>query len=281
MKRLRVRHEARFTYQGNANASYNEARMLPRDCSGQQVLSASLTITPHGPQFPYRDYWGTPVVGFEVLIPHSELCVVADSLVEVNRPLRLATRASWVEMRHEAEARSRLLEHITQTPRTEPTEEVFELARDLAASPRDPFDTAQAICEAIRDRIDYVPGVTGVGSTAKEAWAKGKGVCQDITHIALGALRSVGIPARYVSGYLHPDEMPQVGVTAQAESHAWLEWHSGSWMGFDPTNRIPVGDRHVLVARGRDYDDIAPVKGVYSGAVATELWVDVRITRES
>ncbi|MDR1513304.1 MAG: transglutaminase family protein, partial [Propionibacteriaceae bacterium] len=132
---------------------------------------------------------------------------------------------------------------------------------------------------AIRGQVEYVKGATGVKSTAAESWAGRRGVCQDITHIALGALRSVGIPARYVSGYLHPDAEPEVGQTKLGESHAWVEFFAGKWTGFDPTNRLPITDRHILVARGRDYDDIAPIRGVYNGEAVGEMFVTVELTR--
>ena len=92
-------------------------------------------------------------------------------------------------------------------------------------------------------------------------------------------LRSIGIPARYVSGYLHPNAEAEIGRTVAGESHAWVEWWDGDWIGYDPTNGKPVGEQHVLVARGRDYDDVAPLKGIYSGPRSAELGVRVEVTR--
>ena len=128
--------------------------------------------------------------------------------------------------------------------------------------------------------MEYVPGVTGVHTTAAEAWDERKGVCQDITHLALGALRRVGIPARYVSGYLHPRadaadrrdrrrRVARLGRVVLAASGAATT---------RPTS-IDIGDRHVLVGRGRDYDDVPPLRGVYAGPDASELFVTVEITR--
>jgi transglutaminase-like putative cysteine protease len=124
-------------------------------------------------------------------------------------------------------------------------------------------------------------GVTGVHTTAAEAWSGRRGVCQDIAHLALGALRSVGIPARYVSGYLHPKPDAAIGETVAGESHAWVEWFCGSWRGFDPTNLIDIGDRHVTVGHGRDYNDVAPLRGIYAGPSSSSLFVTVEITREA
>ena len=138
-----------------------------------------------------------------------------------------------------------------------------------------------ASTNAIGDAVEYMPGVTGVHSTASEAWPARQGVCQDIAHITLGALRSVGIPARYVSGYLHPNDHAEVGAPTVGESHAWVEWFAGDWQGFDPTNGIEIGDRHVLVGRGRDYNDVPPLRGVYAGPHKGDLHVQVLITREA
>ena len=131
------------------------------------------------------------------------------------------------------------------------------------------------------DAIDYMQGVTAVTSTAVDAWEARKGVCQDIAHIAIGALREVGIPARYVSGYLHPKPSAEVGEAVTGESHAWVEWFAGDWQGFDPTNNIEIGDRPVLVGRGRDYNDVPPLRGVYAGPGKSQLKVKVTITRET
>ena len=119
-------------------------------------------------------------------------------------------------------------------------------------------------------------------TSAREAWEQRKGVCQDLAHLTAGMLRSLGIPARYVSGYLLPDAAtPRSGGTVEGQSHAWVEWWLGAGSGWDPTNGIPVGSRHVLVARGRDYDDVPPLKGVYQGASSAMLGVGVELTRLS
>jgi transglutaminase-like putative cysteine protease len=154
-------------------------------------------------------------------------------------------------------------------------------AHEVRSRHETPYGAAREIAETVGKAVEYVQGVTGVQTTAADAWSKKHGVCQDITHITLGALRAVGIPARYVSGYLHPRPDAPIGETVTGESHAWVEWFSGSWHGYDPTNLIEIGDRHVLVGRGRDYRDVAPLRGVYAGPFTSSLFVRVEITRES
>ncbi|HTL39846.1 MAG TPA: transglutaminase family protein [Pseudolysinimonas sp.] len=281
MNRLRIRHVTGFHYDGEVTASYNEARMLPASSDGQLVLYANLEILPISSTHNYVDYWGTRVSSFEILTPHSELSLTATSLVEVRPREHPAHRLGWDALADRVESAIEYVEQLEQTPRTAPPAEVVQIARDIVATADTPCDAALQICRAIGDRIEYMPGVTGVHTTAAEAWEHRRGVCQDITHLAIGALRSVGIPARYVSGYLHPKPDAAVGETVAGESHAWVEWFCGDWRGFDPTNLIDIGDRHVTVGRGRDYNDVAPLRGVYAGPFGSKLFVTVEITREA
>ena len=254
-------------------------RMLPHSGGEQFVLQAGLDIRPGATQHSYLDYWGTRVSTFEVLTPHRELSVTATSLVEVRPSPVPRSELSWEELEVAAGSTIGLVEASTFSDATTPPAEVAELAREIAAVGAPVGETALEISRAVGGAMEYVRGVTGVHSTATEAWAERKGVCQDIAHVALGALRSVGIPARYVSGYLHPDPDADIGQTVVGESHAWVEWFAGEWRGYDPTNLKEVGELHVLVGRGRDYSDVTPLRGVYAGPGASELFVSVEVTR--
>ena len=280
MSRLRVRHVTGYRYGGQVTQSYNEARMLPSSGDGQFVLTAGLEISPMSGSHGYVDYWGTRVNSFEILTPHEGLSLTATSLVEVTRQPHEEPGLDREGLATAAAASVACQEQLEQTPLTAPPDEVRELAAQ-AAEGLEPCAAALAICRAVHERMVYMAGVTGVQSTAQESWAQGRGVCQDIAHIALGALRSVGIPARYVSGYLHPDPAFPLGVTVTGESHAWVEWYCGSWRGYDPTNDLEIGERHVLVGRGRDYSDVAPLRGIYAGPSGSRLFVEVEITREA
>ncbi|EXJ52072.1 MAG: transglutaminase [Microbacterium sp. 69-7] len=281
MMRLRIEHTTGFAYQGDVGASYNEARMLPISTDSQFVLSSQLDIDPSTSVNYYLDYFGTRVAAFDVLAGHRSLEITARSLVEVRpRPLEFP-ELSWERLAAESVRSIGTVEMLGQSTRTSPHPEVAELARDIAARHDEPARAALEIATAVGDAMEYMHGITGVHSTGAEAWVERKGVCQDITHITLGALREVGIPARYVSGYLHPQPDAEVGVPVTGESHAWVEWFSGGWQGFDPTNNAEIGDRHVLVGRGRDYNDIPPLRGVYAGPFKSNLHVKVTITREA
>lgn len=281
MKRLRIKHTTGFHYQGDVTASYNEARMLPVTTDDQLVLYSNLEILPISASHNYVDYWGSRVSSFEILTPHRELALTATSLVEVRPRPKVDHPMSWDDLAEAAERATEFVEQRGQTRQTKPPEEVARLAREIADDCVSPSEAAERICVAIGNSVEYMQGVTGVTTTAVEAWEHRKGVCQDIAHLALGALRSVGIPARYVSGYLHPKPSAAIGETVTGESHAWVEWFCGDWRGYDPTNLIEIGDRHVRVGRGRDYNDVPPLRGVYAGPFKSGLYVRVEITRES
>jgi len=281
VNRLRIKHSTGFRYEGEVTASYNEARMLPASSDGQLVLFSNLDILPISSQHSYVDYWGTRVASFELLTPHRELALTATSLIEVHTREHPSHGITWDELAETVGAVTETVEQLGQTRRTEPPVEVAELAKRILATTTNPCDAALEICMAIGNAVEYMQGVTGVHTTAAEAWAGRRGVCQDIAHLALGALRSVGIPARYISGYLHPLPNAAIGQTVAGESHAWVEWYCGTWRGFDPTNLIDIGDRHVAVGHGRDYNDVAPLRGVYAGPYGSQLFVKVEITREA
>jgi transglutaminase-like putative cysteine protease len=225
----------------------------------------------------YRDYWGAHVTAMEAIGDHSSLEVEATSTVERSNSIPLPTGGTWTDLT-DPRLRDHLNEFITLAERTAPSDELAHLASE-ARGPRSPRDTAYRVVEIVRDRMVYQTGATHVHSSAQQAWSEGRGVCQDFAHVTIGALRSLGLPARYVSGYLAPKREADVGETSKGESHAWVEFWDGGWVPFDPTNGVFVGLDHVVVVRGRDYSDVQPFKGVYSGAAESTMSVQVSFTR--
>lgn len=276
--RLAIVHETRFEYEGPASTSYNEARLTPLTTARQSVTDAMLEITPR-PAVVHRywDYWGTLVSAFDLSEPHSVLEVVSRSTVETNAALDPPDGVDWDELTSSARSDA-YAELLAVTPRTEVDADVVAA---LAADVRDvrPARAARLVADRVRENLEYVPGSTEVLTGAQEAWNQRAGVCQDIAHLTIGVLRRVGIPARYVSGYLHPDGDASVGQVSSGQSHAWVEWWCGGWWGYDPTNRAPAGHGHVIVGRGREYTDVPPLKGVYSGPPSTHVDVGVSVTR--
>ncbi|WP_062517284.1 transglutaminase family protein [Demequina gelatinilytica] len=276
MSTLRVEHRTAFTYASPIVSSYNEARLTPAWLPRQRVLESRVEVSPVTWRSSYRDYWEATVNVFEVLQPHEELTVVGSSLVEVASVPAREERATWDTLTG-PRFQDLLSEYLGLSDVTEPTEELAEFAREAAGRDQ-PDATARAICDHVYDQMKYVPGATTVHTPARDAWAARSGVCQDFAHLAIGALRTVGIPARYVSGYLHPKRDAEIGETVSGESHAWVEWWTGDWYGFDPTNDREVGDHHVIVARAREYTDVPPLTGVVAGST-TALDVTVKVTQ--
>jgi transglutaminase-like putative cysteine protease len=284
--RLRIEHTTRVTYAGPVLTSFNEARMTPLTLPTQTTLESRVIAGPGVPVWSYNDYWGTYVSVFDLPEPHDDLLIRATSTVETE-PFpgvpAADSRPAWAELRAQV-ADGRLLEFLLPTQLTTVAGEISDTAIDEISSTSgslSPDDTAAAICARVNEHVTYLPGATGVRTNAQEAWDKGQGVCQDMAQIAVALIRAAGIPARYVSGYLHPDTKAAPGSTAIGQSHAWVEYWAGGWTALDPTSLAPVGERHVVVARGRDYADVPPLKGIYHGPSGGDLQVTVEVTRLS
>jgi len=275
--RIAVRHRTGYQYGSPARASYNEVRMTPATSSGQHLLTSRLETRPEARTLRYVDYWGTQVHAFDVHVPHTELVVTAASVVETADPRPAPPDVGWDTL-----ADPRVLDEFSEllapSRYVVAEEEVDAVARDLRAA-GSPRETGRAAVQWVHEHLDYVRGLTSVGTTSAEARELGQGVCQDFTHLALALLRSAGLPARYVSGYLHPGRDAPLDEPVSAESHAWVEFWAGAWLPLDPSSLAEVAQRHVLVARGRDYSDVRPLAGIYSGPAAESLGVTVELTR--
>ena len=277
--RLRIEHTTSVRYAGPVLTSFNEARMTPLTLPTQTTLDARVSAGPGVPVWTYNDYWGTYVSVFDLPDPHDGLLIRAVAMVETEAPAGVPRdgRLGWEPLREEASG-GRLLEFMLPTELTTVTPQIAAtVTGDLRSVP--PDGAAEAISSRVRERVSYMPGATGVRTDAQEAWDKGQGVCQDMAHVTVALMRAAGLPARYVSGYLHPDTRARPGSTAVGQSHAWVEYWAGSWVALDPTSGAPVGERHVVVARGRDYADVLPLKGIYHGPPESAMDVTVEVTR--
>jgi len=277
--RLRIEHTTSVKYAGPVLTSFNEARMTPLTLPTQTTLDARVSAGPGVPVWTYNDYWGTYVSVFDLPDPHDGLLIRAVAMVETEEPAGVPEdgRLGWEPLREEASG-GRLLEFMLPTELTTVTPQIAAtVTGDLRSVP--PDGAAEAISSRVRERVSYMPGATGVRTDAQEAWDKGQGVCQDMAHVTVALMRAAGLPARYVSGYLHPDTRARPGSTAVGQSHAWVEYWAGSWVAVDPTSGAPVGERHVVVARGRDYADVLPLKGIYHGPPESAMDVTVEVTR--
>lgn len=273
---MRIRHTTGYHYERGAAASFNEARMTPMTTSEQYVLRSRLEISPTPWSYEYRDYWGTTVTSFEVHDPHTDLTVVATATVETQEVPPRPHSASWDDL---LTVQDEYCEFLELSSWVAPAPSLLTELAPLRAEAATPGQYALAAADFLHDQVAYLPGSTEVTTTAADAWDSKNGVCQDFAHLTLGVLRAARIPARYVSGYLHPSPDPVIGEAIAGESHAWIEWWDGEWAGWDPTNGIAPGPRHVVVAKGRDYGDSPPLRGIFSTSGGSELFVEVEITR--
>lgn len=277
--RYRIQHTSRYEYDRSVSASFNEARLTPLHTPWQTRLESNLQIEPSSWHYRYTDYWGTEVRVFEANGPHMSLEIRATSLVEIDASRRpRPADLGWTDLREDT-VRDEFVEYLGQTPATSPPAELADLAASIAAD-NPPARAAELISNAVHEALTYRPGATEVQTPGAEAWQARSGVCQDYAHLVVGALRHVGMPARYVSGYLYPSTAPQVGDLAQGESHAWVEWWLGEWAANDPTNQSEVAERHVMIGTGRAYSDVPPIKGIVAGPHRTTgLTVTVELAR--
>jgi transglutaminase-like putative cysteine protease len=278
--RLQVVHRSGYSYEAPVTASFNEARMTPLTDLHQLTVSAEVTVQPAPVAvMRYWDYWGTQVTAFDLHDPHDRLDVTSTCIVETEPPAGPAPTVPWEELRALL-VRDGQHEFLAPTRYVPDDEGLARQARELAAVD-DPVTAVLAVCAWVHAALRYEQGVTAVHTSAVEALEAGSGVCQDYAHLSLSMLRSLGIPARYVSGYFHPIPDAERGATVVGESHAWVEAYTGGWWGYDPTNDLPIGEQHVIVARGRDYGDVSPLRGLFSGGASSALGVDVSVTRLS
>jgi transglutaminase-like putative cysteine protease len=277
--RLRIEHITSVRYAGPVLTSFNEARMTPPTLPTQITLASRVTAGPGVPVWTYRDYWGTYVSVFDLPESHRDLVIHAAAMVETEQLRGIPAsgeRPSWRQIREKSDGR--LLEFLLPTPLTTVATEISDAAiAEISGMP--PDAAAEAISARVREHVTFMPGATGAHTSAQDAWDRGHGVCQDMAQLTVALMRSVGLPARYVSGYLHPQPAAEPGIAAVGQSHAWVEYWAGAWTPLDPTSGAPVGERHVVVARGRDYADVPPLKGSYRGPPADDMQVTVKVTR--
>lgn len=296
----RISHRTTYTYDDDVLASYGRAHLLPRERPGQSCTASRVTVTPDPAELrEHDDFFGNRSTYFAVTLPHRTLDVVAESTVEVEaRPAPVGT-ASWEAVRHAIrdghtgvagpggvgndlliDART----YVLPSRRLPPNPDVTAYAARSFPAGR-PLDEAAAdLSSRIHRDFRYVSGSSSVGSTVAELLERGSGVCQDFAHLAVAALRQMGLAARYVSGYLEtrppPGKERLVGADA---SHAWVSVCTGTgWFDLDPTNDRLVDGSYVELAHGRDYSDVPPLKGViFTDAKTSTMDVGVDMLRVS
>jgi transglutaminase-like putative cysteine protease len=269
-----VSHRTEYTYQSDVTDSYGQLHVLPRELSGQRCHTAEVVVDPDPEDYRERlDYFGNRVSYVAIHRPHRALTVTATSVVEVeNRPTELSLfgRRPWEEARDALRAGQvpdpiDAVQYALDSPLVEASS-VFADYAGITFTPGRPFqDAVLEICHRIYTDFEYKPGSTSVRTPLGEVFAQRQGVCQDFAHVGIACLRSIGLPARYVSGYLQTDPPPGHAKLKGADgSHAWLSVlvPQAGWLEVDPTNDQLANSRYVVTAYGRDYSDVPPLSGV-------------------
>lgn len=278
-----IRHLTKFLYAGAVSESIMETRMHPRSDLYQRCLTFQLSVTPRCRVFSYRDHLANHVHHFDIPGQHGQLVIVAESLVEMKEQPLLPESLfpqSWADLDaevHQSDFWEMLLpsEFCTSTPQLE------QLANEIDLRRRDdPLSVLLQLNEQLYKVFDYKPKSTKADSPIDLALKTRAGVCQDFAHIMITLVRSrLQIPCRYVSGYLFHDGDRRDRSAASA-THAWVEcfFPELGWIGFDPTNNLVTGERHIRTAIGRDYSDVPPTHGIFRGRTRSELSVAVQVT---
>jgi transglutaminase-like putative cysteine protease len=281
----RVTHTTEYRYDSPVAESYGQLHVLPRDTAAQRCRRTDVRIEPAPADYRERvDHFGNRAAYFAVLQPHSQLRLVATSAIDVDGPGPPAGAGpAWEDARRHLPPLEG--EFALPSPLVPDLEEVAAYAAGSFPPGRPIVEAVAELSSRIHCDFTYEPGTTSVTTTLAEVLAERRGVCQDFAHLGIGCLRSLGLAARYVSGYL--ETLPPPGrprLVGADVSHAWFAFHAGplGWVDIDPTNDCFVGERHLTNAWGRDYGDVAPVQGViFTDATSNELSVTVDVVAES
>lgn len=288
--RLRVEHLTRYEYSQPVGHSSQIAHLRPRGLAGQVCLEHGLEIDPApSAQREDTDYFGNPVCRFELEQPHDALSVRATSIVEITRePGALPASPAWDEVRTRfaglqwgVSEESAAAEFLFASPFVPLLPELRRFAADDFAPGRPLLEACEALMQRIHAEFSFDPAATHVATPLAQVLEMRRGVCQDFAQLMIGCLRGLGLPARYVSGYLLTEPPPgQPRLEGADASHAWLAVFApgAGWVDFDPTNALRPGTGHVTLAWGRDYSDVSPLRGVILGGGAHQVEVAVTVS---
>ena len=282
---LAVRHSTRYQYDEPVRESVMEVWMQPQKRANQRLISFELEIDPAAQLFSYADSFGNAVYHFDIPQPHDRLTIMARSAVETAVPAELPEaldRGEWDRLRSDF-VRGEHFDFLHPHGFAGATEALHAFIAEKNLDElrvRDPLRAVRDLSQTIYEAFAYEAGVTRADSPIDDVLTARKGVCQDFAHVMIAICREWGVPARYASGYLFTDR--QAGDRSDPDAtHAWVEVYLPSlrWVGFDPTNNILAGERHVVCAVGRDYSDVPPSRGVYKGEAQSELAVGVTVQK--
>lgn len=278
-----IYHVTTFDYSAPVRESMMELWMQPRSEYTQRCINFQVITHPRSRILSYIDYQGNVVHHFNVPRDHNKLVIAAEAMVELRPTPDVPTTLppeTWDLLDRETATKD-FFDMLQPSKFAQPTALLHELADELKVYRRDdPLSLLLEINTALYNAFDYAPQSTHVDSPIDDALTSRRGVCQDFAHIMIALVRGVGIPCRYVSGYLYHEKELDDRSSPDA-THAWVEaWLPKlGWIGFDPTNNVLGDGRHIRVSVGRDYADVPPTRGVFKGESTSELTVEVRVEK--
>ena len=287
--RFRVRHRTTYEYTEPVQLSHHAAHLRPREVDGQHITRVAVTIRPE-PAVLHddgQDYFGNPTTFFTIQSPHSTLEIESFFLVDTSQqpPLPQLAVPAWDSVRLDTWPGGRgldesVMDYVFASPQVPVLAEAAEYAAPSFPPGRPLTDALMDLTRRIHEDFAFDPEATSVGTPLLTVFAERKGVCQDFAHVGIACARAMGLAARYVSGYIRtiaPEGREKL-VGADA-SHAWLSvFQPGwGWLDLDPTNNMVAGQDHIVVAWGRDYDDVSPVRGVVLGGGDHQVHVAVDV----
>lgn len=266
--RLAIRHTTHYRFARPVVHAIQRLRLTPKSTQGQEIIDWDMRFENAELQFEYEDQHRNPTTLIAMVPGAQDLTITCTGTVDTHD-------FAGVIGRHAGHLP--LWSFRGQTPLTRPGPGIRGLVREFRKSEAQALETLHELSARILEKVSYGTGATGVHTTAEDALAEGQGVCQDHAHIFIGAVRALGIPARYVSGYLMMDDRID-----QEATHAWAEAHVEDlgWVGFDISNGISPDQRYVRLATGRDYRDAAPITGISTGSTTEALSVAVAVEQK-
>jgi transglutaminase-like putative cysteine protease len=290
--RVRIEHVTRFDYATPATGSFNEVRLTPRNDERQNLLDFDLRTEPTSRTMSYRDHFDTVVHAFNVWAPHDTLVVTGSSTVVTTSRRRPPEGdepgggQEGLDLLDTPDFRDEHAEWLRPSPQAGGGDNLVSFAQHVrgVVRPAGVVDLALGVCREVHSRFTYASGTSYVSSTVDDLLERGTGVCQDFAHLTIATLRDLGVPARYVSGYFYAGDMPpEADAELRVESHAWVEAliPGFGWLEVDPTNDCLADERHVVVAVGRDYADVAPLRGTLRGGGGGYMYVEVTMVMPS
>ena len=286
-----VTHTTEYEYHQPVSICHNVAKLFLRDTFDQSCRKTLIKISPE-PEIKneYTDFFGNKTLYFAIQHEHKHLRVTVISIIDkqpgVNNAPELFTNTAWEEVQQQiatnGEADFSARQYVAETAITQASEQIRAYSLQSFTPGRSMLAAAKELMQRIHTDFQFVPGFTTVATPLDVVMKERKGVCQDFAHLAIACIRAVGLPARYVSGYL--ETLPPPGkekLTGVDASHAWFAVYmpNQGWLDFDPTNNMIPAAQHITIGWGRDYADITPLKGVILSSGPHRLHVSVDVKR--